>query len=262
MIFSSWNASATALRALRGTGTPSRTWSTKYSSKDILKTSRVHTLGLALVWLERRCARALRHRKMKETKRIKTLRKWSIHWLIDLLVQIVDALCWWNVWDQQGFMKAAADSLNNYDECMAIKKQFRTERSDPHELSFMVNMCKLPQGALLDSKSPDAQRQGETLKNDTVGSGQGITNGSSLQLPCGARDWCDDPVFSNYLNLNVIHFQDHRKSVMVIQWFISIILSLSCYHQNHQNHQQKNWAETEQDSELMFPHGTLVSLKT
>lgn len=85
-------------------------------------------------------------------------------------------------------MKAAADSLNNYDECMAIKKQFRTERSDPHELSFMVNMCKLLQGALLDSKSPDAQRQGETLKNDTVGSGQGITNGSSLQLPCGARD--------------------------------------------------------------------------
>lgn len=60
------------------------------------------------------------------------------------------------------------------------KKQFRTERSDPHELSFMVNMCK---AALLDSKSPDAQRQGETLKNDTVGSGQGITNGSSLQLP-------------------------------------------------------------------------------
>ena len=80
------------------------------------------------------------------------------------------------------------------------KKQFRTERSDPHE--YVVNMCKLLQGALLallDSKSPDAQRQGETLKNDTVGSGQGITNGSSLQLPCGARDWCDDPVFFNYL---------------------------------------------------------------
>ncbi len=69
MIFSSWNASATALRALRGTGTPSRTWSTKYSSKDILKTSCVHmahymnTLGLALVWLERRCAHAFWHRK-------------------------------------------------------------------------------------------------------------------------------------------------------------------------------------------------------
>ena len=189
MIFSSWNASATALRALRGTGTPSRTWSTKYSSKDILKTSRVHTLGLALVWLERRCARALRHRKMKETKRIKTLRKWSIHWLIDLLVQIVDALCWWNVWDQQGFMKAAADSLNNYDECMAIKNNSELREV----IHTKASVCgEYVQGAKAHFSIPSHLMRNakvRPLKNDTVGSGQGITNGSSLQLPCGARDW-------------------------------------------------------------------------
>ena len=80
-------------------------------------------------------------------------------------------------------MKAAADSLNNYDECMAIKNN-----SELREVIHTEVCGEYVQGALLDSKSPDAQRQGETLKNDTVGSGQGITNGSSLQLPCGARD--------------------------------------------------------------------------
>lgn len=189
MIFSSWNASATALRALRGTGTPSRTWSTKYSSKDILKTSRVHTLGLALVWLERRCARALRHRKMKETKRIKTLRKWSIHWLIDLLVQIVDALCWWNVWDQQGFMKAAADSLNNYEECMAIKNN-----SELREV-IHTNMWWIPSHLMRNAKvRPSKMTPWAAVKASRMAAA------SNFLVALGIDQ--SFHVFSNYLNVS------------------------------------------------------------
>lgn len=80
-------------------------------------------------------------------------------------------------------MKAAADSLNNYDECMAIKNN-----SELREVIFVIHTKASVCGEYVQGASPDAQRQGETLKNDTVGSGQGITNGSSLQLPCGARD--------------------------------------------------------------------------
>lgn len=142
------------------------------------------------------------------------------------------------------------------------KKQFRTERSDirdPHEGQCMwwicarrVTWCATPRWDPQKWHRGQRSRHHEWQQPPTSLWRSGLI---SLFMSFRTIIW-----LSNYLN--VIHFQDHRKSVMVIQWFISIILSLSCCHQNHQNHQQKNWAETEQDSELMFPHGTLVSLKT